>query len=268
YVQDSTGSELNLTASDWTDGTSLLNARFQEYRSGVIASIGNQVPGLVTANGSVNGQIVGALPAFDAFILSFFTSANDSTPQIQVHPLGLSANDATNNVNVPAYAWMQLVVPTNAVSMSFDYIIQGDWQSDSLAAAFNGTNVLLIAGNVIQTNITFSSGSIDVSTFAGQTNEFFIGIVGGTSTNAQLTVENLAFSISSPPSLQAQTSGGNLMLSWPLSAQNFNLQTTTNLADPNSWSTLTNVPAIVNLQNTVTNPITANQGFYRLIQSQ
>jgi hypothetical protein len=46
------------------------------------------------------------------------------------------------------------------------------------------------------------------------------------------------------------------------------LQTTTNLADPNSWTTLTNVPAIVNLQNTITNSISGSQGFYRLIQSQ
>jgi pimeloyl-ACP methyl ester carboxylesterase len=267
YVQS--GSEWNLTATNWNYGTNFLNQRFQEYRGGVVNSINNQVPGLVTANGSVNGQIVGALPAFDAFILSFFTSSanNSPAPQFKAHPLGQPA-DSGSSTNVPAYAWMPLVVPTNAISMSFDYIIQGDWQSDSLAAAFNGTNVLLIAGNVIQTNIIFSSGAIDVSTFAGQTNEFFIGIVGGTSTNAQLTVENLAFAIASPPSLQAQTSGGNLILSWPMTSQNFNLQTTTNLANPNSWMTLTNVPAIVNLQNTITNPIVGSQGFYRLIQSQ
>ena len=125
-----------------------------------------------------------------------------------------------------------------------------------------------LPGSQIETNILFSSGSIDVSAFAGQTNEFFIGIVGGTSTNAQLTVENLAFSISLPPSLQAQMTGGNLMLSWPLAAANFSLQTTTNLANPNSWVTLTNVPAILNLQSTITNPVIGNQGFYRLIQSQ
>jgi len=159
---------------------------------------------------------------------------------------------------------MQLVVPANAVSMSFNYVIQGDWQSDSLAAAFNGTNVLLIAGNEIQTNVTFSSGAIDVSDFAGQTNEFFIGIVGGTSTNAQLTVENLAFAVSTPPLLQAQLSNGSLMLSWPMSSQNFSLQTTTNLADPDSWVALTNVPAIVNLQNAVTNPVSGGAVFYRL----
>lgn len=267
FVQAYNNSQWNLTATTWNDGTNLLGQRFQEYRNAFVNSVNNQVPGLVTANGSVNGQIVGALPAFDAFILSFFTSSanNSPAPQFRAHPLGQPA-DNQNGANVPAYAWMQLAVPTNAVSMSFDYIIQGDWQSDSLAAAFNGTNVLLIAGNTIQTNVTFSSGSIDVSAFAGQTNEFFIGIVGGTSTNAQLTVENLAFSISTPPSLQAQMSSGNLMLSWPMSAQSFSLQTTTNLADPNSWTTLPNVPAIVNLQNAVTNPISDGMRFYRLKQ--
>ena len=270
YVQNSTGSQWDLTGSDLTGGASLLNTRFQEYRGAFISSINNQVPGLVTVNGSVNGQvvvneqIVGALPAFDSFILSFFTSGAHNTPppQSKPHPLGGPGGSGSNNI--PAYAWMQLFVPTNAVSMSFDYIIQGDWQSDSLAAAINGTDVLLIAGNVIQTNIMFSSGSFDVSAFAGQTNEFFIGIVGGTSTNAQLTVENLVFSVSLPPSMQAQTSGGNLTLTWPKSAQNFSLQTTTNLTDPNSWVTLTNVPAIVNLQNSVTNAISDGVRFFRL----
>jgi hypothetical protein len=185
-------------------------------------------------------------------------------PQFKAHPLGATPNDASSNTNIPAYAWMPLAVPANAVSMSFDYFVQSDWQSDSLAAAFNGTNVLSLPGSQIETNILFSSGSIDVSAFAGQTNEFFIGIVGGTSTNAQLTVENLVFSIPSPPSLQAQMSGGNLMLSWPMSAQNFSLQTTTNLANPNSWTTLPNVPAIVNLQNAITNPASDGARFYRL----
>jgi hypothetical protein len=265
FLQTDNG--LGLSSMTWHDGTNFVNQRLQGYRGGLVNAVNNQVPGLVTANGSVNGQIVGALPAFDAFILSFFTSSanNSPAPQFKAHPLGQPA-DNQNSANVPAYAWMQLAVPTNAVSMSFDYIIQGDWQSDSLAAAFNGTNVLLIAGDTIQTNVTFSSGSIDVSDFAGQTNEFFIGIVGGTSTNAQLTVENLAFSITTPPSLQAQMSGGNLMLSWPMSAQGFSLQTTTNLADSNSWVTLTNVSAIVNLQNAVTNPVSGGAQFYRLKQ--
>ena len=46
------------------------------------------------------------------------------------------------------------------------------------------------------------------------------------------------------------------------------LQTTTNLFDPTSWVTLTNMPAMVNVQNTVTNSMGGSEGFYRLIPSQ
>ena len=268
YVQAFNDSQWNLTATNWTYGTNLLGQRFQKYRGAFVDSINNEVPGLVTANGAINGQIVGALPAVDAFILSFFTTSanNPLAPQIRAHPLGQPTGGGTIT-NVPAYAWMPLVVPANAVSMSFDYVIQGDWQSDSLAAALNGTNVLSIAGSQIQTNVLFSSGQIDVSALAGQTNEFFIGIVGGTSTNAQLTMENLAFSVSVPPSLQAQVSGGNLLLSWPLSANGYVLETTTNLTAPNSWTVVTNAPVIVDLGYMVTNQISGGIHFYRLVNS-
>ena len=269
YVQAFKSSPWDLTETNWNYGTNLVDQRFKGYLNELpVWILLAQIAGNTwTATGNVLGQLlqVPNTPDFNTIINLVNSPAPSATSAIRPHPLGQPA-DNENSANVPAYAWAQLIVPANAVSMSFDYIIQGDWQSDSLAAAFNGTNVLLIAGNTIQTNITFSSGSIDVSDFAGQTNEFFIGIVGGTSTNAQLTVENLVFSISLPPSLQAQMGGGNLMLSWPMSAQDFSLQTTTNLADPNSWVTLTNVPAIVNLQNAVTNPVSAGAQFYRLKQ--
>ena len=268
YEQTDSSNPWNLTLTSWNDGANYLITKFQRYGSGLGSSFVQFANNTLTANGSITPQAGLDLNAIDSidWIFNLNTTAGGSgKSQIKPHPMGGpdGGGDSSNN---PAYDWMQLVVPTNAVSMSFNYSIEGDWQSDSLAAAFNGTNVLLIAGNLIQTNVTFSSGSIDVSSFAGQTNEFFIGIVGGTSTNAQVTVENLAFSVSLPPSLQAQMSGGNLMLSWPMSAQNFSLQTTTNLADPNSWVTLTNVPAIVNLQNTITNPVSAGAQFYRLKQ--
>jgi pimeloyl-ACP methyl ester carboxylesterase len=264
YVQ--TSSEWNLSATNWNYGTNFLNARFQKYQSELVNSSAQFVENMLFANGSASGQAIWDIETIEWLFSLNTTAANSAAPQLKAHPLGLTPNGSGGSANIPAYTWIPLFVPTNAVAMSFDYKIQGDWQSDSLVAAFNGTNVLLIAGNKIQTNVTFSSGAIDVSAFAGQTNEFFIGIIGGTSTNAQLTVENLAFSVSLPPSLQAQMDGGNLMLSWPMSSQNFSLQTTTNLADPNSWTTLPNVPAIVNLQNAVTNPVVESQRFYRLKQ--
>jgi very-short-patch-repair endonuclease/pimeloyl-ACP methyl ester carboxylesterase len=267
FEQASSGSQWDLVPRTWNYGTNFLNSRFQDYQTEFAVALADLPGDTLDASGYVLGQAIQGLENIDWQFVFQTSPGNSGSSQVKVHPLGEPANNESNT-NIPAYAWMQLIVPTNAISMSFDYIIQGDWQSDSLAAAFNGTNVLFVPGDEIQTNATFSSGAIDVSAYAGQTNEFFVGIVGGTSTNAQLTVENLAFTVSLPPLLQAQASGGNLILSWPVTVQDFSLQTTTNLADPNSWETLTNVPAIVNLQNSITNPISGNQGFYRLIQSQ
>jgi hypothetical protein len=181
-----------------------------------------------------------------------------------VRPLGPTPKDASGITNVPAYAWMSLAIPANAVSMSFNYKIQGDWNDDALAAALNGTNVLLLAGSQIETNVMFDSGPIDVTTYAGQTNEFFVGIVGGTSTNAQLTILNLAFYIAPPPSLNVEANGSDLRVSWPLAAQNFGLKSTTNPAGASFWTAVTNIPTVVDLQNAVTNPIVGDRQFYRL----
>lgn len=69
----------------------------------------------------------------------------------------------------------------------------------------------------------------------------------------------------SPPSLRIQMGGNKAILMWPESAEDFSLQITTNLANPNSWISLTNIPVVVNLQNTITNPVSGATRFYRLI---
>jgi hypothetical protein len=67
-----------------------------------------------------------------------------------------------------------------------------------------------------------------------------------------------------PPTLQGQRSSTNFILSWPVSANGYVLEATTNLTAPNSWAVVTYAPAIVNLQNIVTNSISNGARFYRL----
>jgi hypothetical protein len=258
-----------LSATTLQYGTNWLNQRYEEYlgQAGASALAPTIWAGLF--NGLVSGSSLSEGTAGANIILNLATSISGGSlsPLSSPQPLNGSPN-GTSVTNVPAYSWILIAIPSNVISMSFDYMIQGNWQTDSLAVALNGTNVLLIAGNEIQTNVAFNSGTINVSAFAGQTNEFFIGIIGGTSTNASIMVNNLQFYVALPPALQAQANDGNLLLSWPMTAQNFTLQSTTNLADANSWMTLTDFPAIIDFQNTVTNPPTGERGFYRLIQSQ
>lgn len=70
----------------------------------------------------------------------------------------------------------------------------------------------------------------------------------------------------SAPSLQIKITNNQAILMWPESPEGFSLQTTTNLTDPNSWMTLTNVPVTVNSQNTITNPVSKGPKFYRLTE--
>ncbi len=258
FVQSNVSQEWSLTEMNYDEGVSLLNDRISKYRLTALSS------GLLTvAPGLNSGNVVGlslwGAPTDANLILHLVSSiAGGSLSPNSPHPLG--AGDS----NVPAYAWIPITIPSNAIFMSFDFLLEGDGQNDSLAVALNGTNVLSAQLNLMQTNVALNSGPIDVSPFAGEQVEFFAGIVGGTSTNASVTVSNVLFYLPQPPPLQARVSGGDLLLSWPLAAQDYALQSTTNLGDPNSWITLTNAPTIVDLENAVTNTISGGARFYRL----
>ena len=70
-----------------------------------------------------------------------------------------------------------------------------------------------------------------------------------------------------PPHLTILLSGvppSGIVLTWPTNAVGFTLQSATNLVSPAVWSTNSPAPVVINGQNTVTNPITGPQQFYRL----
>jgi uncharacterized repeat protein (TIGR03803 family) len=77
------------------------------------------------------------------------------------------------------------------------------------------------------------------------------------------------FSLSFQPQLTIMPSGPNVILSWPTNVAGFDytgyvLQSTTNLVSPAVWSTNSPAPLVADGQNTVTNPISGTQQFYRL----
>jgi uncharacterized repeat protein (TIGR03803 family) len=89
----------------------------------------------------------------------------------------------------------------------------------------------------------------------------------GTTLNGGSSGNGAVFSFSLPlPQLALTLSGTNVILSWPLNAAGFTLQSTTNLVSSAAWTTVSPLPSIVNGQNTVTNSISGLQNFYRLIE--
>jgi len=81
------------------------------------------------------------------------------------------------------------------------------------------------------------------------------------------TIDPFFFSFSlqqqPPPQLTITPALGNVILTWSTNSTGFTLQSSTNFASPH-WTTNLPAPVIVNGLNTVTNPISSTQQFFRL----
>jgi len=219
---------------------------------------------------SASSQITGPYSALETAFATEIELVTTSAINGLVRPMGGPVPQVPQGgsaLNSPAYVWIPVTVPSNAVTMVFNFMLQGAGEQDSFQVALNSNNLMTVETVLIQTNIAMSSGMIDVSQHAGQQAEVFFGIVGGTSTNASITVSDVAFYVTLPPSLQIQLVGANVVLTWPLSASGYVLQSANLLTPPVSWTTVTNEPVIVNFQYTVTNQIAGNSLFYCLGQS-
>jgi uncharacterized repeat protein (TIGR03803 family) len=91
----------------------------------------------------------------------------------------------------------------------------------------------------------------------------------GTASQGGASGRGTIFSITLPvvqPQLTITPVETNVILRWPPTPVGFTLESTTNLDPPVIWTTNFPPPVLVNGQNTVTNPISGAQQFYRLSQ--
>ena len=167
--------------------------------------------------------------------------------------------------NEPAYVWLPVAVPADATALAFDFTVTGDPKEDAIAFGINGTNQFSLQGKFLTAGETATSSPIDMAPYAGTTNEFFFGVVGGTSTNCTITVEGLRFYTFAAPALSITNAAGVTLLSWPTTAVGYSLETTPSLSPP-VWTAVTNPPAILGSQYIVTNAWSDQTRFFRLRQ--
>jgi hypothetical protein len=167
--------------------------------------------------------------------------------------------------NVLAMAWVPILISTNATYMAFDFAVSGNPVEDALVCGIGDSNLFSLQAKYIPTNSTSSSRLIDATAWAGRTNELFFGLLGGTSTNATLEISNIRFYSLAGPRLNVQITNNIVGLTWPLTAGNYVLEGTDNLAKA-SWFSVTNVAIIGDFQYEVRTDISDNARFYRLKQ--
>ena len=132
----------------------------------------------------------------------------------------------------------------------------------------NGTVFQISTNGAFTSLYSFTGGSDGADPLAGLvqgSDGAFYGTTSGGGQGGHGTVFRLALVPFTPPELALVHSGPNLILTWPTNAIGFTLQSTTNLGSP-VWTTNSPAPVVVNGQNTVTNPISGTQQFYRLSQ--
>lgn len=177
-----------------------------------------------------------------------------------VRPAGA---DGGGDSSSPPMAWLPVQIPSDAVAMAFDFTVSGDPVDDVLVCGIGTNNLFSLEAKYVPTNTVSASRLIDVSAWAGATNELFFGFMGGTSTNATLTIENIRFYSVATPRLEIARSGGTTLLSWPSTAGGYVVETTPTLASP-AWESVSNAPAILADRYVLTNFWSEPSRFFRL----
>jgi uncharacterized repeat protein (TIGR03803 family) len=88
----------------------------------------------------------------------------------------------------------------------------------------------------------------------------------GTAFQGGISGNGTIFSISLLPQLTITSLGENVVLAWPTNFTGYTLQSTANRVSPALWTAVSVGPIVVDGQNTLTNPISGIQRFYRLSQ--
>ena len=249
--------------------TKIAGATVRATVSGFFTIVGDAVQTL----GNVKTAVVEKTRGIFDDVLTTVESAIEGVPQVNLITgpaaafpfarVGI-AQAGGGPTNTPAYAWFTVAIPSNAALMSFDFKLSGDPKDDCLSFGIDGTNHFVLAGRFIPVDVAQNSGYLDVSKWSGQNAEFFFGITGGTSTNASIAVDGLRFHALEKPVLEVRQTGNQLVLSWPLSANNFVLERSPTLSLSNNWTVVTNVPSVAEFQFSVTNFLDGPSEFYRL----
>ncbi len=143
------------------------------------------------------------------------------------------------------------------------------WNKQYGATTINNLNLFLY--NAANSNlVTCSTSMVDnvehifLPALASGRYDLQVLKIGSVTQVSQSETYALAFEIFSMP-LSVGLTNGNAVISWPVAPTGFQLQSTTSLAPPISWTSVTNAVSIVNNQNVVTLPIASGNQFFRLI---
>lgn len=174
--------------------------------------------------------------------------------------------DGTGFTNLHSFTFIPFANPSDGANPAAGLLLPGNtlYGTTSEGAKGQGAVFALNTAGTAFTNLHVFSGLGDGAYPQGEMvlsgNDLYGTTSGGGSWGRGIVFR---ISLPPPPPLTITLGGPNVILTWTNTPSGFTLQSTTNLS-PAAWSTVSPAPAIVNGQNTVTNPISGTQQLYRL----
>jgi pimeloyl-ACP methyl ester carboxylesterase len=172
--------------------------------NGSIQILGQVQDFLTQESGS---QVVGA-----PFALSL-QLGGQATNNEQAQKLSIKQVSNASESSSPSQAWIPIEIPANAQDLSFNFSMTGVDPADYLAAGINNTQLFAIEGAYIPDSTLESSGLLDVSAWAGQDVDLFVGD-SGIASNGTMDVQDIQFYEVPEPSIMVSLVSCMLFVFW------------------------------------------------------
>lgn len=180
-------------------------------------------------------------------------------------PIPQPADADTDITNTAVYVWLPVIVPSNTVGMSFEFKIVGSGTNEYMTMGVSNENYFSMESQFMDDGVWASSGVIEISKYAGTQTHLFFSMNGDSSLpDGKLSVRGIQFFTAAPPTLKISVNGNQAVLSWPVITTGWQLEQTDTLSSSNEWTDVTNAPATLNYENTVTNTLSSGTKFFRL----
>jgi uncharacterized repeat protein (TIGR03803 family) len=231
--------------------------------------------GFTATSGTVSTNADGAMP-YAGLVLSNNTLYGTAAYG------GRSGDGTVFKVNTDASGFAVLhsfthgsdgAVPYGGLSLSGN-ILYGTAEYGGLGTPGSGTVFALYTdGGSFVTLYTFTAGSGSyprITNIDGAYPQAGLVLSGntlyGTAWSGGGSGNGTVFKLSLAPRLSITSAGGNVIVTWPTNSIGATLESATSLASGTVWTNVPSGPVVVQGRNSVTEPVSAGQRFYRLSQ--
>lgn len=163
-----------------------------------------------------------------------------------------------------AYSWIPIKIPDAAAVMSFDFEFANTNSGDYITVGIGPSRLLELQADFISPNVSANSGFADVSKWAGQQVELFVGLFGTNTSPSTVTIKGIRFYPILPPPLMVSRVDNIITIAWPSEAVGFDLEVAEALQGNTRWDKATNTISLTGKMWSITLSASATGRYFRL----